>query len=130
MGLITISILLGSLIAFISTRHHFNQSDVYHHVTIIINYNNLRYPSEETYNLTVLDGSTALNCFSRVAELDLVNYSFGVYIRGVNGYYEHLPEHYWAFYYYDFNTSSWVYSNVGVSNYFITHDDKLKLEYT
>ncbi|MHA1686227.1 MAG: hypothetical protein ACTSYD_07420 [Candidatus Heimdallarchaeaceae archaeon] len=129
LGLLICIILFGSLIAFILTHQHTHQPNIYHQVTVIINYDSLRDPPEEIHNLTILDGSTALGCFSQIAQLDLVNYSFGVYIRGVNGYYESLPEHYWAFYYYDFHTFKWVYSNVGVSNYFITHDDKLKLEY-
>lgn len=129
LGIITIAIIVSSLVAFIILRNHKGVPSNIFSVTLIINYDNLRAPEEDIFYLNVSDGTSALVAFSRVAELDIVNYSFGCYVRGVNGYYEDLPDHYWAFYYFDFASLSWVYSNLGLSNYFITHEDMLKLQY-
>jgi hypothetical protein len=98
-------------------------------VTAIINYGSLKPETQEEYNVTFETGSTALQVFMSVAELDLLNYSFGVYIRSVNGYTEQLPN-YWGFYYFDYNAQSWAYSAVGVDQYRIEDDSKIKLEYT
>jgi len=99
-------------------------------VIVIINYDGLKQPNEERHNKTLMSGSTALEAFASVAELELVNYSFGVYIKGVNGYEEQLPACYWAFYYYDHQKGEWIYSEVGVSNYYLKNNDWIKLQYT
>lgn len=98
-------------------------------VTAVINYGSLNPSAEETFNVTIKNGSTALQVFASIADLDLLNYSLGSYIRGVNGYTEQLPD-YWAFYYFDFDTQSWSYSAIGVNQYRITDGSKIKLEYT
>ena len=99
-------------------------------ITVIINYNFLKEEhNEDNYTLSLPDGSTAFDAFSAVANLTVVTYPFGVYIKGVNGYMEHLPYHYWAFYYYDHSSHNWVYSEVGVSNYYLRNDDYVKLQY-
>jgi hypothetical protein len=104
-----------------------NDGDVI--VTAIINYGSLKLDTQEEYNVTIQSGSTALQVFASVAELDLLNYTFGAYVRGVNGYTEQLPN-YWGFYYYDFDTQSWAYSAVGVDQYRVEDEDRIKLEYT
>ncbi|MCG3225798.1 MAG: hypothetical protein H7645_02685 [Candidatus Heimdallarchaeota archaeon] len=98
-------------------------------VTAIIDYGSLKPGAEEEYNVTIQTGHTALQVFTSIAELDLLNYSFGAYIRGVNGYSEQLPN-YWGFYYFDFNTRTWAYSAIGVDQYRIEGESKIKLEYT
>lgn len=98
-------------------------------VTAIINYGSLKPGAQDEYNVTIQTGSTALQVFASIAELDLLNYSFGAYIRGVNSYTEQLPN-YWGFYYFDFNTRSWIYSAIGVDQYQIEDESKIKLEYT
>jgi hypothetical protein len=98
-------------------------------VIAIINYGSLKPDAQEEHNITVQIGTTALQIFMSVAELDLLNYTFGVYIRGVNGYTEQLPN-YWGFYYFDMDTQSWLYSAVGVDQYRIEGESKIKLEYT
>ena len=98
-------------------------------VTVFINYGTLKEENQEEYNLTFPESKSALHVFLQIAELDLVNYTFGVYVEGVNGYTEEFPD-YWAFYYYDPNTDLWVYSEIGVDHYYIEDGDKIKLEYT
>jgi hypothetical protein len=98
-------------------------------VMVVINYGTLLIENEETHNVTTKNGTSALEVFLEVAILELTNYSLGVYIKGVNGYSEQLPD-YWAFYYYDYGLLSWMYSEVGVSNFLVEADDKIKLQYT
>ena len=98
-------------------------------VTAVINYGSFKPGIEEEHNVTIQTGSTALQVFTSIAELDLLNYSFGAYIRGVNGYTEQLPN-YWGFYYFDFSTKSWAYAAVGVDQYRIEGESSIKLEYS
>jgi hypothetical protein len=98
-------------------------------VTAIINYGSLKLSSEEVYNVTIENGSTALQVFVCIADIELQNYSLGSYIRSVNGYTEQLPN-YWAFYYFDFDSQTWAYSAIGVDQFKITNGSKIKLEYT
>jgi len=99
-------------------------------VLTIINYGSLKpINNSEEYNVTVQQGSSALSAFSLVADLDLTNYSFGSYVKGVNGYSEELPN-YWAFYHYNLQTDEWQYSPYGISNYYLDANSKIKLQYT
>ncbi len=98
-------------------------------ILTIINYGSLKQNNIEEYNVSIASGSTALQAFSKVAELDLLNYSFGVYIKGVNGYIEQ-GSNYWAFYYFNNEEQLWVYSEFGVSNFLVESSDKIKLQYT
>jgi hypothetical protein len=68
-------------------------------ITAIIDYGSLRIDNYEEHNVTISNGSTALQVFMKIADLDIVNYTFGSYIRGVNGYKEQLPN-YWSFHYF------------------------------
>ena len=83
----------------------------------------------ENHIINVTEGRTALTAFSMVAELNTVNHSFGVYIKGVNGYDEILPN-YWAFYTYNLELNDWIYSAIGVNHHFLKEGDRIKLEYT
>ena len=98
-------------------------------VTALINYGSLKPLSEEEYIVTIQNGSTALQVFTSIADLDLQNFTFGSYIKGVNGYTEQLPN-YWGFYYFDFDSQTWKYSPVGVDQYRVINGSKIKLEYT
>jgi len=98
-------------------------------VVTIIDYGSLKQDNLEEYNVSVISGSTALQVFSRIAELNLLNYSFGVYIKGVNGYIEQ-GSNYWAFYYFNHEEQIWVYSEIGVSNYLVEQGEKIKLQYS
>lgn len=98
-------------------------------VVTIINYGSLKQDNFEEYNVSITSGSTALQVFSIVAELDLLNYSFGVYIKGVNGYAEQ-GSNYWSFYYFNHEEQLWVYSELGVSNYLVEQGEKIKLQYS
>ena len=99
-------------------------------VLAIINYGSLKpINNTEEYNVTVTIGSSALYAFSLIADLELTNYSFGSYVKGVNGYVEVLPN-YWAFYYYDYQMEEWQYSPYGISNYYLSLNSKIKLQYT
>jgi len=85
--------------------------------------------NHEEYNVTIKGGTSSLVAFSLVADLELTNFSFGSYVKGVNGYSEVLPD-YWAFYYYDYLIDDWQYSPYGISNYYLEEDDRIKLQYT
>lgn len=98
-------------------------------VLAIIHYGSLKAINVEEYNVTVESGSSALKIFSQIATLETTNFSIGIYIRGVNGYLEDLP-YYWSFQYFDVNTKTWVYSEIGVDKYFVINGDKIKLQYT
>ncbi len=99
-------------------------------VLVIINYGSLKTINNyEEYNVTIKEGSSSLVAFSLVADLELTNFSFGSYVKGVNGYSEVLPD-YWAFYYYDYLIDDWQYSPYGISNYYLEEDDRIKLQYT
>jgi len=99
-------------------------------VLVIINYGSLKTTdNHEEYNVTIKEGSSALVAFSLVADLELTNFSFGSYVKGVNGYAEVLPD-YWAFYCYDYLIADWQYSPYGISNYYLEEDDRIKLQYT
>ena len=98
-------------------------------ITAIIDYGSLRIDNYEEHNVTILNGSTALQVFMKIADLDIVNYTFGSYIRGVNGYKEQLPN-YWAFHYFKQVSQTWYYSEVGVSAYYVQNGGKIKLAYT
>ena len=98
-------------------------------VVTIIDYGTLKQDNLEEYNVSVISGSSALQVFSMVAELNLLNYSFGVYIKGVNGYAEQGSS-YWAFYSFNQEEQQWVYSELGVSNYFVKQGAKIKLQYS
>ncbi len=98
-------------------------------VTVFINYGTLKEDNQEEYNVTLPGGKSALSAFSQVANLELVNYTFGVYVVGVNGYEEQFPD-YWSFYYHDSSSGLWVYSEIGVDNYYLEDGNKIKLEYT
>lgn len=126
---ITLLILLSTALAYYiinSTTTTDNDAIV---VSAIINYGSLKEPNYEEFNVTINQGSTALQVFSKIAQLDLVNYTFGVFIQGVNNFTEQ-DGHYWSFHYYDSTTESWVYSEIGVSSYYVEDGDKIKLEYT
>ena len=99
-------------------------------VLAIINYGSLKQDNQEEYNVSISKGSTALQVFIKIAELDLVNYSIGVYVRGVNGYTEQLPNKYWTFYYFNHETLTWIYSEVGVNSFFVDKEDQIKLQYS
>jgi len=125
-------IMLAALISGLTIYYKFSsdgQKDEDINVTVIINYGTLLIENEESHNVTTKNGTSALEVFLQVAELELTNYSLGVYIRGVNGYSEQLPD-YWAFYYYDYESLAWVYSEVGVNNFYTEAEDKIKLQYT
>ena len=98
-------------------------------VVAIINYGSLKQDNIEEYNVSIASGSTALQVFSEVVELDLLNYTFGVYIKGVNGYIEQ-GSNYWAFYYFNQEEQLWVYSELGVSNYLVEPGERIKLQYS
>lgn len=98
-------------------------------VVTIINYGSLKQDNVEEYNVSIPSGSTALYVFSKVVELDLLNYSFGVYIKGVNGYMEQGSS-YWAFYYFNHEEQLWIYSELGISNYLVESGERIKLQYT
>lgn len=98
-------------------------------VLAIIDYGTLKQDNYEEHNVSVSRGNSALQVFNKIATLDLVNYTFGVYVKGVNGYTEQFPN-YWAFYYYNTDFQMWSYSEVGVSNYYVDNGDQIKLMYT
>ncbi len=99
-------------------------------VLTIIYYGSLKpINNTEEYNVTVSMGSSALTAFSLVADLELTNYSFGSYVKSVNGYSEELPN-YWAFYHYNIQTDEWQHSSYGISNYYLDENSKVKLQYT
>ncbi|MHA1304037.1 MAG: hypothetical protein ACTSPI_10090 [Candidatus Heimdallarchaeaceae archaeon] len=119
----------------VSTYFYFqqkaNNNETHDQITciVIIEYGSLKEYDREEYNITVPEGSTAYDAFSEVAELDVIKYSFGVYIRAVNGYEEQLPN-YWAFYYYSMEDGKWIYSELGVSAYYLSEGEMIKLSYT
>ncbi len=112
---------------FIYTSNSSSVGDIT--VTVFINYGTLKEDNQEEYNVTLPGGKSALSAFSQVANLELVNYTFGVYVVGVNGYEEQFPD-YWSFYYHDSSSGLWVYSEIGVDNYYLEDGNKIKLEYT
>ncbi|MHA1201619.1 MAG: hypothetical protein ACTSQ4_03760 [Candidatus Heimdallarchaeaceae archaeon] len=112
---------------FIYTSNSSSNGDI--DVIVFINYGTLKENNQEEYNVTLLGDKSALYAFSQVANLELVNYTFGVYVVGVNGYVEQFP-YYWSFYYHDSSSGLWVYSEIGVDNYYLEDGNKIKLEYT
>lgn len=99
------------------------------HVSIVIDYGKLKIPQEEVYNITVKSGTTAYDAFNEVVDLQTKNYSFGMFIEGVNGYVATPPD-YWAFYYRQYCDETWIYAEIGVTTYKIKDGDMLKLAYT
>ncbi|MCG3215187.1 MAG: hypothetical protein KAS63_00575 [Candidatus Heimdallarchaeota archaeon] len=126
---IIISTTLFTTLAFYIKNNRISPNNKEITVLAIINYGTLIPENQEEYSVSISNGSTALEVFAKVADLDLLNYSFGVYIRGVNGYTEQSP-HYWAFYYYNHDSQMWVYSEVGVHGYYTVQNDRIKLQYT
>ena len=121
-------IILSLSIAYYFIKIQPPQTDGDVDVIAIINYGSLGEIPEE-YNISIPAGSTALKVFRQIALLDTINYSIGVYIRGVNGYLEDLPS-YWSFQYFDINIQDWINSEIGVDKYFVSDGDKIKLQYT
>jgi len=106
-----------------------NQSDKEVEILVIIDFGALKETDNYLeYYVNVTEGSSAFDAFTLVANLTITNYPFGVYIRGVNGYMEELPN-FWIFYYYDLELKEWVYSAVGVSHYYLYEGYKIKLQY-
>lgn len=131
---LTIAIIILTIISVALTFYLINlkpsETDDEIVVLTIINYGSLKpINSTEEYNVTVTKGSSALSAFSLVADLELTSYLFGIYVKGVNGYNEELPN-YWAFYYYNLQTDEWQYSPSGISNYYLDVNSKIKLQYT
>ena len=129
--LIAIVISAGMSTALVVYLKNYRPNSTGQNITVmtIINYGSLKQDNLEEYNVSIASGSTALQVFSMVAELDLLNYSFGVYIKGVNGYTEQ-GSNYWAFYYFNHEEQLWVYSELGVSNYLVEPGDRVKLQYS
>ncbi|MBY8999421.1 MAG: hypothetical protein KGD64_00740 [Candidatus Heimdallarchaeota archaeon] len=128
MGIVLLTLVISALtFYFIYTSNIPTNDNI--NVTVIINYGSLKQVNQEEHNLTVTKGSSALQAFTNVVTLDLVNYTFGIYIVGVNGYPEQSPD-YWAFYYFDHSLVEWVYAEVGVDNYYLDDGNMIKLEYT
>ncbi|MCK4971799.1 MAG: hypothetical protein KAS52_00625 [Candidatus Heimdallarchaeota archaeon] len=128
MGFLLLAIVTSaSTYYFIYTSNPSSNGDI--GVTVFINYGTLKEDNQEEYNLTLTEGRSALSAFSQVADLELINYTFGVYVVGVNGYKEQFPD-YWSFYYHDSSSELWVYSEIGVDNYYLEDGNKIKLEYT
>ncbi len=98
-------------------------------ITIVLDYGKLKTPQEEFYNITVKSGTSAYDAFNEVVDLQTKNYSFGIFIEGVNGYVANPPD-YWAFYYRQYCDETWIYAETGVSTYKIKDGDMLKLAYT
>ena len=99
-------------------------------VQVIIDFGTLKSTNNhvEQY-VNVTEGTSALDVFSLIAELTVVNYPFGAYVKGVDGYMESLPD-FWGFYYYNYDNKEWAYSAVGVSNYYVEAGDRIKLHYS
>ncbi len=129
-GLLLITLLgEGSYLYFhqmILSKEPYENSTIFCYVTI--NYGVLNNNSIENYNVTMKPGDTAYDAFNSVVDLDVKYYPFGIYIKGVNGY-EEKPPGYWAFYYYNSSSDKWIYSEVGVSSYFLHDGDSVKLSY-
>ncbi|UJG40136.1 MAG: DUF4430 domain-containing protein [Candidatus Heimdallarchaeum aukensis] len=128
-GFVLIASIIGGTVYYFKFLNISNQSEQEIQCQVIIEYGTLNNNTIEEYNITIKDGSTAFDAFSEVASLDVVQYPFGVYIRAVNGF-EEQPPNYWAFYYFDSENLAWIYSEVGVSNYYLSDGDKVKLSYT
>ena len=128
LGVLLLAIVTSALTYyFIYTSNSSSNGEI--NVTVLIDYGTLRADNQEEYNLTLTEGKSALYAFLQVANLELVNYTFGVYIAGVNGYLEQFPD-YWSFHYYDSSSGLWIYSEIGVDNYSLEDGNKIKLEYT
>ena len=121
--------IVGSALTYYFNYTSNNSSNNDINVTVFINYGTLKEVNQEEHNLNLTEGKPALYAFSQVANLELVNYTFGVYVVGVNGYMEQFPD-YWSFYYYDSSSELWVYSEMGVDNYYLEDGNRIKLEYT
>ncbi len=127
-GVLLLTIVTSALTYyFIYTSNDSSNNDI--NVTVFINYGTLKEVNQEEHHLNLTEGKSALYAFSQVANLELVNYTFGVYVVGVNGYMEQFPD-YWSFYYYDSSSELWVYSEIGVDNYCLEDGNRIKLEYT
>lgn len=70
----------------------------------------------------VANGSSALDCFSSVANLSVVWYSFGEYVSGINGIMEGNG-YYWIYY------VNGGMATVGAGNYQVQDWDVLKFVY-
>ncbi len=106
------------------------ESDKEVEILAVINFGTLKATENlEEHYINVTEGSSALEAFSLVAELTIVNFPFGAYIQGVDGYLEEGAD-FWFFYYYDNGLEEWVYSSVGVSHYYLHEGDRIKLQYS
>jgi len=127
-AILSVILLITGLFFYVKYGTEINNNDNIM-VLAIIDYGTLKLDNYEDHNVSTTKGNSALQVFNKIATLSLVNYSFGVYVKGVNGYTEQFPN-YWAFYYYNHEHQVWSYSEVGISNYYVEDGDRIKLMYT
>ena len=123
-------IILSAILSIYIHNQIINETDKEIEILVIIDFGSLKESEKhEEHYVSVTEGTSALEAFNLVAELSVLNYPFGAYIKGVNGYLEELPN-FWAFYYYEQNLEEWIYSSVGVSHFYLHEGDRIKLQYT
>ncbi len=128
LGVVIASIIVSASILYIQFIYLNPVNSDIIDVGVIIDYNVIPEKENEYYNLTIKNGLSALDVFEKVANLTVKHYAFGVYVEGVNGYMEDLPNFYWAFYYKQEN-EQWSYSSIGLGQYYVKQHDIIKLRY-
>lgn len=127
---IIVLILLSVTLSFYIYNQSANENGKEVEVLVVIDFGSLKTSDNYTEKyVNVTEGISALDTFSLVVNLTVTYYPFGAYIKGVDGYLENLPD-FWMFYYYELELEEWMYSSVGVSNYFLEEGDRIKLQYS
>ncbi len=128
-GVLLIALLSVSLSFYIINQSK-NESDKEIEILVVIDFGTLKEFDNHTQQyVNVTEGTAAIDAFSLVANLTIIPYPFGAYIKGVDGYMENLPD-FWEFYYYDLEIEDWFYSYVGVSHFYLQEGDRIKLQYS
>ncbi len=78
----------------------------------------------------VTQGTNAYAVFSASWDLTVRNYgSMGVYVEGIEGVMEALPDFYWQFWVKKNSSDALEYSSAGISGHVVEQDDLLGLSY-
>jgi hypothetical protein len=74
-------------------------------------------------------GSSLLNATKIIAEVDITETDFGVFIESINGV-GGGNDKFWIWNYYDSNSGEWTYGPVGADQWILHEKDKVSWSYT
>ncbi|MGB9730256.1 MAG: DUF4430 domain-containing protein [Thermoprotei archaeon] len=96
-------------------------------VNLLIKFDN---GTKKWYNNTVVPlGSSLFNVTKKVANVNYTQYSFGIYVVGINGIMENKQQNkYWFWWYYSGN--SWYMGPVAADKYIVSNNETLAWVYS